>query len=270
MKKETAEEFVTRMLTGLTAKTLPDYPYSVFYVDKDDRLILEIEKQYAWVRYSDFWNVLSNVFKLKYDEIQSLIGRMLEKTLKTKGVTAGGARCESNGRLEKTLKTKGVTALFFVEIRLLMLEKTLKTKGVTAEKQRSAPVNKEVVSDLKKEVKKTKQLLERVKKVKCEIDIDSKRIKKFLSETTGANYQFLSAMMDMRNAINSMITKYKLSKDEVCERFGVSKRKYNDFILGNYEYDLKIMSVVNAIFCEYEAKQIEGNAPLQTPKTEGK
>ena len=225
-KKETAEQFVKRKLTGLTAKTLPDYPDSVFYVDKDDRLILEIEKQYAWVSYSDFWNVLSNVFKLKYYEIHSLIGRMLEKTLKT--------------------------------------------KGVTAEKQRSATVNKEVVSDLKKEVKKTKQLLKRVKKVKSEIDIDSKRIKKFLSETTGANYQFLSAMMDMRNAINSMITKYKLSKDEVCERFGVSKRKYNDFILGNYEYDLKIMSVVNAIFCEYEAKQIEGNAPLQTPKTEGK
>jgi hypothetical protein len=247
-KKETAEQFVKRKLTGLTAKTLPDYPDSVFYVDKDDRLILEIEKQYAWVSYSDFWNVLSNVFKLKYYEIHSLIGRMLEKTLKTKGVTAWA---NPTAAAEK-------------------LEKTLKTKGVTAEKQRSATVNKEVVSDLKKEVKKTKQLLERVKKVKCEIDIDSKRIKKFLSETTGANYQFLSAMMDMRNAINSMITKYKLSKDEVCERFGVSKRKYNDFILGNYEYDLKIMSVVNAIFCEYEAKQIEGNAPLQTPKTEGK
>jgi len=194
----------------------------------------------------------------------------LEKTLKTKGVTVGIKYQPDFKKLEKTLKTKGVTVLRALCLPVSGLEKTLKTKGVTAEKQRSAPVNKEVVSDLKKEVKKTKQLLKRVKKVKSEIDIDSKRIKKFLSETTGANYQFLSAMMDMRNAINSMITKYKLSKDEVCERFGVSKRKYNDFILGNYEYDLKIMSVVNAIFCEYEAKQIEGNAPLQTPKTEGK
>jgi hypothetical protein len=258
------------MLTGLTAKTLPDYPYSVFYVDKDDRLILEIEKQYAWVRYSDFWNVLSNVFKLKYDEIQSLIGRMLEKTLKTKGVTVADGTPVEPYMLEKTLKTKGVTVLRALCLPVSGLEKTLKTKGVTAEKQRSAPVNKEVVSDLKKEVKKTKQLLKRVKKVKSEIDIDSKRIKKFLSETTGANYEFLTAMIDMRKAINSLIRNYNLSKDEVCERFGVSKRKYNDFILGNYEYDLQIMATVNALFCEYEAKRIEENAPFRHPKTEEK
>lgn len=40
-KKETAEEFVRRMLTGLTAKTLPEYPDSTFYVNDKDELILE-------------------------------------------------------------------------------------------------------------------------------------------------------------------------------------------------------------------------------------
>lgn len=249
MKKETAEQFVKRILTGLTAKTLlPDYPNSIFYVNSESELIVEIEKETAWCRCAGFMSVLRKQYKLKYDEAQKLVKPILENALKIKGVTP---------KVESPAYAR-------------IVEKELKNKVEKPKPIRSTPVNRQVVKDLKKEVKKTKQLLKRVKKVKCKIDIDSKRIKKFLSETTGANYQFLSAMMDVRNGINNIITNYKLSKEEVCERFGVNKRKYNDFIHGNYEYDLKIMAVINDTFCEYESKKLGENAPFQTPKTEGK
>lgn len=248
-KKETAEEFVRRMLTGLTAKTLPDYPNSTFYVNDKDELIVEIIQDIAYVRCYDFWRFLRDEYKLGYDDCQLLIKRKLKEHIKTKGVEASSQGYKP----------------------LVSLEKKLKTNGAIVKKPiRGTRLNRQVVSDLKKEVKKTETRLKKLIKAKCEIDIDSKRIKKFLAQTTGANYQFLSAMMDVRNGINNIITNYKLSKEEVCERFGVSKRKYNDFILGNYEYDLKVMAVVNALFCEYETKNLKENAPFQTPKTEGK
>lgn len=248
-KKETAEQFVKRMLTGLTAKTLRDYPNSVFYVNKDNKFIVEIKGHTAWCRYEHFWKDLKDEYKLENLKIQSIIESILQNKLNIKNV-----------------KPMPAVGLKLHELQYLLLQ-----AGTVQQKPkpiRATPVNRQVVKDLKKEVKKTKQLLKRVKKVKRKIDIDSKRIKKFLSETTGANYQFLSAMMDVRNGINNIITNYKLSKEEVCERFGVSKRKYNDFIHGNYEYDIKTMAVVNALFCEYESKKLGENAPFQTPKLE--
>lgn len=66
--KETAEEFVRRMLTGLTAKTLPEFPNKVFYVDKGGSLIFIISDKSAKFKQYYFIDVLKTIYKIDKPE----------------------------------------------------------------------------------------------------------------------------------------------------------------------------------------------------------
>jgi len=66
--KETAEEFVKRMLTGLTAKTLPEFPNKVFYVDKGGSLIFIISDKLVEFKHYYFIDVLQTIYKIDKPE----------------------------------------------------------------------------------------------------------------------------------------------------------------------------------------------------------
>lgn len=104
-----AEDFVRSKLSGLVAKTLPEYHNSVFYVNKNGEIIVEIEKHTAWCRYSNFWEVLSDKYSMKYDDIKSLIKPILEEALMCSGVTPVASVGIESNLLEEALMCRGVT-----------------------------------------------------------------------------------------------------------------------------------------------------------------
>jgi hypothetical protein len=93
--------------------------------------------------------------------------------------------------------------------------------------------------------------------------IDTKKIGTILKSIDGADYLYMQRCMEMRNSINSLIKRHDLSKKDVCQRFKLTARKYNDFVMGNYNYSLKDMARLNAAFMELEAEKLKEAVPVK-------
>jgi len=95
------------------------------------------------------------------------------------------------------------------------------------------------------------------------VKIDNKKVGQFLKSINEAERIYLVHTLNLSSSINRLINKFNLSKEEVCSKFDIELKKYNDFICGNYEYDLKIMAKTNALFIELETEALEEKAPVQ-------
>lgn len=83
-KKETAEEFVNRMLTTVTPKKLPQYPNLTFYVDANNCIFFALnsyksENDSALCCRPDFIDVLAYKYKCKYVDIKHIIINVLKE-----------------------------------------------------------------------------------------------------------------------------------------------------------------------------------------------
>jgi len=81
--------FIESMLKRLKLVKRDDYPESIFYVNSDDKFILEHDDENGrlWVRYNDFWEVLEEKYLLEYIDIQDIIRYMVLIHLKFKSPT---------------------------------------------------------------------------------------------------------------------------------------------------------------------------------------
>jgi predicted XRE-type DNA-binding protein len=79
--------------------------------------------------------------------------------------------------------------------------------------------------------------------------IDTKKIGAFLKSINDAEYIYITHCMNMRNGISSLIKKHNLSKEEVCQAFGIKPSKYDDYVKGNYNYSLMDMACLNCYLC---------------------
>ena len=83
------------------------------------------------------------------------------------------------------------------------------------------------------------------------MNINTKQIGKFLKSLNGAEYEYLKISINIRNGITSAIEKYDLSKEEVCSRFKIKEKDYENFVKGNFVYAISHMATLNSIFMEY-------------------
>jgi len=102
-----------------------------------------------------------------------------------------------------------------------------------------------------------------IKTKKKSISINNKKVGQFLKSINEAERIYLVHTLNLSSSINRLIDKFNLSKEEVCSKFGIELKKYNDFVCGNYMYDLRIMSITNAWFIELETKSLEDKVPVQ-------
>ena len=96
------------------------------------------------------------------------------------------------------------------------------------------------------------------------ITINTKKVGSFLKSINEAERIYLGHTFNLSNSIQRLIKKFDITKKEVCEKYEIKPNKYNDFVCGNWNYDLKIMAKTNAWFVELESKALEEKAPVQT------
>lgn len=95
------------------------------------------------------------------------------------------------------------------------------------------------------------------------IKINTKKVGLFLKDLNEAERIYLGHVFNLSNSIMRLIKKFDLTKKEVCEKYEIKPNKYNDFICGNWNYDLKIMAKTNAWFIELETEALEEKTPVQ-------
>ena len=95
--------------------------------------------------------------------------------------------------------------------------------------------------------------------------IRSKEIGVFLKSLNEAERLYLGHCLNLSNSIKNQISKYKLSKQYICEKFKIKPNKYNDLVSGNMNYDLHHMCAVNLKNKKKEAELLEEQVPVQFP-----
>ena len=75
---------------NLTPKTTKKYSDSIFYVDLDNKVIMEYEeiKKDVWINYYQIWLRIESIFGLNYRDAQSIIKIWLKKTYNLVNVTS--------------------------------------------------------------------------------------------------------------------------------------------------------------------------------------
>ncbi len=95
------------------------------------------------------------------------------------------------------------------------------------------------------------------------VKINTKKVGLFLKDINEAERIYLGHVFNLSNSILRLIKKFDLTKKQVCEKYGIKPSKYNDFICGNWNYDLREMSLTNCWFIELETVALEDKAPFQ-------
>lgn len=90
-----------------------------------------------------------------------------------------------------------------------------------------------------------------------------KKIGDLLKSLTEVEYIYMEHCMGVRNSISSLIKRHSLSKEDILSHFELKETEYEDFILGNRNYDLNDIAGINALFMKLETEKLAGNVPCQ-------
>ena len=90
------------------------------------------------------------------------------------------------------------------------------------------------------------------------IFIDERKVGQFLKALRPEEFIYLKQTVVMRDSLQQMINKFKLSKEDFCSRFKLPANKYKDFVLGNYNYSLRDIATMESYWHELkQAGEIE-------------
>jgi transcriptional regulator with XRE-family HTH domain len=84
-----------------------------------------------------------------------------------------------------------------------------------------------------------------------------KKIGRFLKGLEPVEYRYLESIMQVVSGLQSLIKKHELSQERFCELFGIKANKYEDYIKGNYNYNVSDMAKLNAIYIQLETEKIK-------------
>jgi hypothetical protein len=98
------------------------------------------------------------------------------------------------------------------------------------------------------------------------VTLNSRKVGLFLKGINEAERVYLGHTLNFSNNLLSLIRDFKLSKKQVCDKFEISPKKYNNFICGNQNYDLKDMARLNAWFMELKIEELKKEAPVQVAR----
>lgn len=84
-----------------------------------------------------------------------------------------------------------------------------------------------------------------------------KKIGKFLKELEPIEYRYLELTMHMVSGFQTIIERYKVSKEDFCKHFSINPKRYNDYIKGNFNYTLDDMATLNFVYQKLEAERVQ-------------
>jgi len=83
-----------------------------------------------------------------------------------------------------------------------------------------------------------------------------KKVGKFLKELTPTEYRYMELTMQMVSGFNDLISRFKLSKEDFCEKMEVKPAKYNDYVKGNYNYSIEDMIKLQFVYADLERERL--------------
>ncbi len=125
-------ELIQSWLKDLIPFQMDEYPDSIFYMKKDGRYVLELntKNKYLYVRWNDFWCVLSNKFSLNYQDIQNIIKFLIEETFKQEvekpSIKNGVLLHTIEEAFKKAVSTPSLTSFNGLTIRGNVIEEAFK------------------------------------------------------------------------------------------------------------------------------------------------
>lgn len=112
-KEKEMEQFFLSKTEGCVIKTLPKKLNYFYLIDKNDKYLMEYNKNngIVWMKYCDFWSVFKDKYGLSCSETQAFIKTMMEEHLKLSGVTTVYGVFRLWHTMEEHLKLSGVTTV---------------------------------------------------------------------------------------------------------------------------------------------------------------
>ena len=96
----------------------------------------------------------------------------------------------------------------------------------------------------------------------------TKEIGIFLASLDQAERNYLAQSQNISASIRNLIRETGATKEEVCSRFGITPKKYEAFVNGNFNYDIRKMAILNAWWIEVETDKLPSQAPVTVKKEE--
>ena len=95
--------YLNKNFGNLTPKKHKDHPNSVFYVNTDNEVMMEYDKEneYVFIHYENIWSKIKSLFHLNYNDIQSIMKVWVEEDYKLGGVTPELYHFSEYGTLEE-------------------------------------------------------------------------------------------------------------------------------------------------------------------------
>ena len=129
--KNLINKFISYQFRELTEKYSEKYPDSRFWVDKNNKVKLELGKSGYLYVYHNIWKSISDMFSLDYNETQRVIEDWVEEGFKLGSVTPRVEFYNDDIRVEEGLKFGSVTPVIEDGIFSVEVEEGLKLASVT-------------------------------------------------------------------------------------------------------------------------------------------
>jgi len=82
-------KWLNKHFGDLTPKKDKNDPNSVFYVNSNDKVMMEYDKisESVYIHYNNIWSKIESMFNIKYDDVISIMKVWLRDTYNLEGVT---------------------------------------------------------------------------------------------------------------------------------------------------------------------------------------
>lgn len=94
------------------------------------------------------------------------------------------------------------------------------------------------------------------------ITLNSRKIGKFLKDLNVAEFNYLRHVVQLRTSIQSLMKTHKVTKAQLCKEMRIRPDKFQDFITGNFNYDVGHLSRLNAFFMALETEKLKEDVPF--------
>ena len=98
---------------------------------------------------------------------------------------------------------------------------------------------------------------------------DFKKVGRILKSFDGAEFKYLVHCINIRESLSNLLNT-GITKQDFCQRFGIKPQQYKNFTLGNFNYNIRHMAILNAWFMGIEIEKAKKRVPFKVVNDETK
>lgn len=84
-----------------------------------------------------------------------------------------------------------------------------------------------------------------------------------MGEISDAQFHYLEHIVHFVRSIKNVLKQLNSTPEDFCARFSLPLEEYNNFITGNFNYNIEQLTVLNMIWSEIETAKLKGREPFQ-------